>query len=460
MARFALYPNDAGVTLLDEQRIVYRQPGYAHLSGNDLSLGNSAFRKARIDPRGVQHRFWSELSVEPLSDRRFEHLSAADLVSRQLEELWAEAGGAGHDLVIAVPGYFSNERLGLLLGIAADLGIPVAGMVDGPVAATRREYQNAVPVHIELGLHSATLTRMSQSGMAASERTEVLDDCGLYAMYDTWLSVVAEAFVQQSRFDPLHAADTEQMILDQLARWIADASHQSSVVLELSYGGLDHRAEVETLALVNAVAPVYQTIASRLRALFRAGETPALQVTDRVERLPGLADQLKARVGGEVFALEAGATARGALARLHDATPGSGAVSLRRQLPWDQAPFSVEVNASEEAAVGVPTHLLFHNTAYAIGDSPLVLGSQPNAAGDDGMRPVVLDGEMPGLSRRHCSLSLAGGKCVIEDHSRYGTFLNGHRISGSTVLQVGDNLRVGSPGFEFRLITTDESHGA
>ena len=460
MTRFALYPNDAGVTLLDEQRIVYRQPGYAHLSGSDLSLGNKAFQQARIDPRGIQHRYWSELSVEPLPDRQFEHLSSADLVSRQLEELWAEIGGSGHDLVIAVPGYFSNERLGLLLGIAADLGIPVAGMVEGPVAATRREYQNAVPVHIELGLHSATLTRMGQSGVASAERTEVLDDCGLYAMYDTWLSVVAEAFVQQSRFDPLHAADTEQMLLDQLARWMADASHQSSVVLELNYGGLDHRAEVETLALVNAVAPIYQTIASRLRALFRAGDTPALQVTDRVARLPGLSEQLKARVGGEVFSLEAGATARGALARLRDVSPGSGAVSLRRQLPWDQAAFSVDAAVSEESSAGAPTHLLFHHTAYPIGDTPLVLGSQPGAGGNGDDRPVTLDGEMPGLSRRHCSLSISGGKCVIEDHSRYGTFLNGYRISGSTVLQVGDNLRVGSPGFEFLLITTDDSHGA
>jgi len=51
------------------------------------------------------------------------------------------------------------------------------------------------------------------------------------------------------------------------------------------------------------------------------------------------------------------------------------------------------------------------------------------------------------------------GQCIVEDASRFGTFLNGHRIDGSTVLQVGDSLRVGTPGYEFHLITTDESHG-
>jgi hypothetical protein len=455
MARLALYPNDAGVTLLDEQRVLYRQPGFAWLSGDELVTGNAAYRHARIDPRGIQHRYWSALTVNPLSDRRFEHLTAADLASRQLEELWQSAGGADRDVVIAVPAYLSGDSLGLLLGIAAELGMNVVAMVDGAVAATRREYVNAVPVHIEMGLHAATLTRIGQSGQAVVERSEILDDCGVYVLYDTWLSFIAEAFVQQSRFDPLHAAETEQALLDQLGRWLGDASRQGSVVLAIEHGGLSHRAEVDSLALVNAVAPYYQTIASRLRALFRAGETPALQVTDRVARLPGLAEYLRARVGGEVFALEPGATARGALARVRDVQPGQG-VTLRRQLAWDQSAYTVEVSAAARVDAGAPTHVLFHNVAYAIDDRPLVLGSQPG----DGERAIVLDAEMPGVSRRHCTLRVAEGQCIVEDSSRYGTFLNGHRISGSTVLQVGDALRVGSPGFEMQLITTDESHGA
>ena len=66
---------------------------------------------------------------------------------------------------------------------------------------------------------------------------------------------------------------------------------------------------------------------------------------------------------------------------------------------------------------------------------------------------------MPGVSRRHCSLQQVNGQCVVEDFSRYGTFLNGHRIDGSSVLQIGDSLRIGSPGYEFRLITTEEHGG-
>ena len=86
----------------------------------------------------------------------------------------------------------------------------------------------------------------------------------------------------------------------------------------------------------------------------------------------------------------------------------------------------------------------------------MVLGSQPT----DGERWLDLQQDMPGVSRRHCVVSNDNGQCVVTDHSRYGTFLNGHRIDGSAVLQAGDLLRVGTPGYEFQLITAETRHGS
>ncbi|MEQ9560900.1 MAG: FHA domain-containing protein, partial [Woeseiaceae bacterium] len=100
-------------------------------------------------------------------------------------------------------------------------------------------------------------------------------------------------------------------------------------------------------------------------------------------------------------------------------------------------------------------HLLFGHSAFALGNSVLDIGSQDYGVG----RTITLDSAMPGVSRRHCSLRLQNGQCLLEDHSRYGTFLNGHRISSSAVLQAGDTVRVGSPGFEFLLIRTEDQNG-
>lgn len=455
VTRLAIHINDAGITLLDKERIVYREPGFAFLGDDMLVTGNDAFAKARIDPRRIQHRYWSELGAEPLRDSRFAHLSAADLVSRQLEQIWEAAGSGDKDLYVAVPPYMNSQQLGLFLGVAGELNIPVAAMVDAAVAATRREYRNAVPVHIDMSLHATTLSRMLQQGGAQAERSEVLDGCGTYALYDGWLNTVASEFVKQSRFDPLHTAETEQMLVDRLGRWLGEAARGEHVDMQLEYSGTDYTASVESLSLIGAAAPVYQEISNRLRAIYRAEETPAIQVSDRVARLPGLTEMLKARVGGEVFVLEAGATARGALARLRKSADAGAGVSLGRQLPWDQTAVEIEQHEVDHSGAGTPTHLLYGHTAYAIGNLALVLGSQEL----EEARHITLPSDMPGVSRRHCSLKRKNGQCVLEDHSRYGTFLNGHRIDGSSVLRVGDVLRIGSPGFEFQLIRTDESSG-
>ena len=244
------------------------------------------------------------------------------------------------------------------------------------------------------------------------------------------------------------------MLLNRLGGWLREASGKDHVSMEIESGGMSYSAEVESLALIGAAAPVYQQIAGMLRSLYRAEDLPAIQVTDRIARMPGLADMLKARVGGEVFLLEPGATARGAIARCRG-NAGQGGVSLMRQLPWDQSAIDIGADAVKSARAGVPTHVLYGHTAYEIGNSPLILGSQDS--GDD--RFVAVAADMPGVSRRHCSVARKNGQCVLEDHSRYGTFLNGHRIDGSSVLQAGDALRIGSPGFEFQLITTDTNNG-
>lgn len=455
MSRLALNLNDAGITLFDGERVLYREPGYAFLGGDNLVTGNLAFSQSRIDPRRTQHRYWQELSTTPFSDRRFAHLSPADIAARQLEDIWATVKPGDHDLVIVVPGHMTQENLGLLLGIASELGLPVSALVDAAVASTRREYRDSVPVHVDVSLHGVTLTRLAQPGTAQIDRTEILTDTGLFALYDVWLKSISEAFVQQSRFDPLHKAETEQHLLDRLGGWLDDATRRNQVAMELQSGGSAYQAEIESLALIGEVAPLYQLIASKLRALYRAEDIPAIQVTDRVARLPGLVDMLKARVGGEVFVLEAGAAVRGAFARCRGGMADQAGVNFVKQLPWDQSALQADVASTDKDNTGAPSHLLFGHTGYEIGNLPLVIGSHESA--DE--RFLMLSTDMPGVSRRHCSLVRRNGQCVVEDHSRYGTFLNGHKIDGNAVLQSGDLLRIGSPGFEFQLITTDEKIG-
>ena len=449
MSLLALHLNDAGLLLTDGERILCREPGFALLEDDALVTGREAWAVASLKPRRIQNHYWAELSTRPLADRRFQHLTAADLASNQLESLWKRVAKPGDKLVLAIPAYMNADSLGLLLGIAMDLEIPVVGMVDAAVAATRREYVNAVPVHVDLSLRSAMLTRLLQDGQSQLERAAVIEECGMLELYDIWLRVIAETFVQQSRFDPLHTAETEQVLQDSILDWLGLAMTRQSVPMKVEYRGIAHQAEIESLELVSAAAPVYQNIVSNLRALYRAGETPALQISDRAARMPGLADTLRARVGGEVFILEPGATGRG-LARRWSEQRSGGAVTLVRHLPWDQSRVTVELDETDSGAL--PTHVLLSDRATPIGAEALVLGTHPA----DGGRWLDLGRDVAGASRRHCDIVVANGQCVVTDHSRYGTFLNGHRIDGSAALQSGDVIRVGTPGVELRMIRVED----
>lgn len=448
MALLAAHINDAAISLLNAGGVLYREPGFALLDDGHIVTGEVARATSRLKPRSIHYNYWSHLTTDALKDARFAHLSAADLVSSQMEAMWSHASD-GDQLVVAVPPGMSREQVALFLGIANELSIPVVGLCDAAVAATRREYKSAVPIHVDLGLHNTTLTRLLQPSRVRFERMEMIEDAGVHSLASAWIRKISDCFVNQSRFDPLHTAETEQLLFDRLPAWLAQTSGSDTISMRIEYRGLDHAAEIETIDLIAAAGPVYQRIAAQMRALVRAGETPAIQMTERAAAMPGLADMLRARVGGEVFLLEPGATARGLLARFEASQSGSGAVTLLQQLPWDQS--AVAIREHERASGdGTPTHVLFDSAAYRIGDDPIQLGSQRS----EESRWIDFKRDMPGVSRQHCSILMQNGQCVLNDQSRYGTFLNGHRIDGSAVLQCGDVIRLGTPGFELQLIRT------
>lgn len=82
---------------------------------------------------------------------------------------------------------------------------------------------------------------------------------------------------------------------------------------------------------------------------------------------------------------------------------------------------------------------------------PLNIGT--NSSHDDDIQIKTNTG---GISRQHCSLIIKNNKCVISDLSRYGTYLNDQRIESSTILSIGDKIRIGSPGIELLLILVNE----
>ena len=423
-------------------------PAYAWFpGGGKLVTGADAYAVHRQHPRDVKNRYLFALTTEPLKDQRFGALSPADLLAEQLETAWQRLQPRADKLIVVPPPYYGNAELGILLGITQALKLPVAGLVSGSVAATRSRYPEREVVHLEVGVHASGLTALHQGDAAAVRHYRQVDDVGLEALQTAWLQRIAAAFVKQQRFDPLHTAETEQRLVDALPAWNQQSLNESVVQLAMTFEQGEFTAELESLQWVDVVAEHYQRISDELRALVSAGSDAVVQMSERTAALPGLAATLRARAGAEIAVVDDNAIAAGALARAQSIVE-HGAASLLTVLAFDQ-PDRSPTQRVAEPDTPAPTHLLDRSTAYPIGRDALSIGA---GAGTE-VRRIAIDPSTAGVSQLHCAVALdARGQCVVTDHSRYGTFLNGNRISGSALLQSGDSLRVGTPGVEFMLI--------
>ena len=66
MGLLAAHVNDAEIVVVSNDKILYREPGFALLEDDHLITGAEAYASASLKPRRIQNHFWSELHTEPL----------------------------------------------------------------------------------------------------------------------------------------------------------------------------------------------------------------------------------------------------------------------------------------------------------------------------------------------------------------------------------------------------------
>jgi hypothetical protein len=216
----ALEINDASLQLLTGDaggtaRVLASEPGVATVQGRNIVTGKVAAAQAKVQPLNTYHRFWLELSADPLGRAQHPTLSAADLAFEQLKSLLAGAAADAADaeskvatqLLIAVPAGYSRDQLGLLLGVVAETGVKEVGLVDAALAACALTPVGAHSLHLELYRHRAILTSIEREPAGARRaRYEIDAQCGVQRLHQLCLDTVASQFVRQTRFDPLHQA--------------------------------------------------------------------------------------------------------------------------------------------------------------------------------------------------------------------------------------------------------------
>jgi DNA-binding winged helix-turn-helix (wHTH) protein len=105
-------------------------------------------------------------------------------------------------------------------------------------------------------------------------------------------------------------------------------------------------------------------------------------------------------------------------------------------------------DGSQIAAATRSAWVIWGNKSIAVGDGETVLGRALDA---------TIRFDVPGVSRRHARISVTGANISVEDlGSQNGTYVRGEKISGRTVLEDGDELRLGPVAVFIRRVSPDD----
>ncbi len=298
-------------------------PGWAVFepNGEAIRVGAEAAEQIRLHPRLAHRGIWSELGLEPLPRPFPRGLSTADLAYAHLRSIWEAAerrlGGRAAKLegrLLAAPGSFSVDQLGLVLGIAESLDRPFTGVVDSAVAAASAGVgEPCVVLDLELGRAVGSIVGTKDGGVLARAGVRSQQGAGWNALLDAWARAIGRAFVTRTRYDPLHAAHSEQRLYSALPGWLAALGERETAEVSMPAGDREHTLVLTRQELEAAAEPIYARIVELARSLAESGGEVAVTVTDRLARAPGLASRLEAAGLGAPRRLEADAALDGAL---------------------------------------------------------------------------------------------------------------------------------------------------
>ena len=443
--------NDAALQAADAGGILATSPGFALLQGKELRLGAEAEARHRLFPTNSHDKFWHELNLAPLPVRgRIRH--HADLAYSHLLALANEAEIDG-EVIFAIPGHFTQEQLGLLLGIAGQCPFQATGMIDSALAAAISAAPAADVVHVSLHLHQVLLTRiLIRDGEAIVDNVAQVPLAGRQQLLDALMRVANDAFIRQCRFNPQHEAVSEQQLYSLLADWAdAGAAGEGDLALELKAGGMTHTAKLPFDQLLAALRKPFRALLASLGPLLETPDTGIL-LDHRLAHWPGALAALSSLTSLDAAApprtARPEAVAEACLRHRERITAGEGVRRIRSLPLAESASAPARPQAETNSA---PTHVLFRNRALPVDDLPLLnhAPSQPNGG-------AALALELPGPAATLGRIMLRQSQ-VLLDCGDSEIRLNDAPVSGRQPLKLGD--RIGFPALADELLLIEVSDG-
>ncbi len=408
--------HDHNIRISSPQGLLGESPGFANTFEKPPVFGTDALALTRLHPQQSFNQFWFQLGLDPLVNKNKLFRHQADLAFGHLEKITQQFELDG-DAVFAVPSHYNTNQLATLLGLVKHCSIEATGLVDLALLAMARLHEHQQALFMDVQLHQTVLTLVSkQQGEIIREKVLPVPGTGLLALHDAWANTITDAFIKQSRFDPLHNADTEQYIYSELESWLEEVASNREILLEINNKGSIHQA---SLTLKNFEQRA-QTIFNRVRQEAEAISTASMPIfaLQRVASLPGLTQAI-----ADLIAVPDHVITENGFNNLALIKGNSDALRLVAKLPVSEQNADNK-NAQTKSVPPLPSHFVFQHRAYALSDinlpelnlaAPITISRQDQGyclhASPD------LDMELNGVALTEPAYIQLGDRLTLNQHS-------------------------------------------
>lgn len=331
-------------------------PGFCYSEGSALTFGRAAEDLWFVYPRRVVHNFWARLAHEPstLSVHGKPH-SFSELAYFFLSAYWSRlstVAGKVDRVALAIPGMYlkddesEEEKIGLLLGMAGELKLPLVGFVDLACASLCDPripgFNQALPVVvIDLTLDGADLTLLTVDGKLGRRDFLHLPQCGLAQLLKQLTSTLGNRFLRHTAFDILEDGRIEQTFFRQTKDFLLSGAPEFRFLINTASRAYEMPAKREQLVADSQsfAGQITQGLQTFLHDSPHASEPCTIALTDRAAHLPGIEQRLRSAGFLRIIRLPRAAAACGA-ARI-------GALRLSVPADLTEVPLETAVPASE-----------------------------------------------------------------------------------------------------------------
>lgn len=357
--------------------VIATEPAAASNANGELIFGAPAQSLSRQSPQQYNNRYLYTLAPEPLPRDLGPARNQADLIYHHLRSLNLTDDDG---LLIGVGGHVTNEQLGLLLGIAQELKIPVRGFIDNALAYGLDAPANSSFHVIDIELHRLLISRVDvETQQRSVSHCTPVDGAGIAAILEGWMNVIADDFVHKTRFDPLHAAASEQQLFDTVSSWLGQSTLTDQRI-RIHHGESTRELEVSAGVLADKLNQRLGTV--------NFDQLGTIGVTERVMAVPFLSELLSSKVDA-VLPLESASAGR-SFSQLGErlSTDQVRRVNSGSSSPTNDVPATM---TDADSDLHTATHLLKDHIAFAF-DHPAVSHYIDAATGSAAGTQVTING--------------------------------------------------------------------